>query len=90
MAEGVTQVAMEATGDYWRPAWHILEEVAGLELLLVNPRHVKNVPGRKSAAGDAAWPPPLRGPARRPGVSGSSDASAPSVFSSPTNGMSHW
>ncbi|MGH9043172.1 MAG: IS110 family transposase [Acidimicrobiia bacterium] len=55
VAEGVTQVAMEATGVYWRPVWHVLEEVPGLELLLVNPRHVKNVPGRKTDACDAAW-----------------------------------
>lgn len=55
VAEGVTQVAMEATGVYWRPVWHVLEEVSGFELLLVNPRHVKNVPGRKTDVGDAAW-----------------------------------
>jgi len=54
-AEGVTQVAMEATGVYWRPVWHVLEAMAGVELLLVNPRHVKNLPGRKTDVGDAAW-----------------------------------
>jgi transposase len=54
-AEGVTQVAMEATGVYWRPVWHVLEPMAGVELLLVNPRHVKNLPGRKTDVGDAAW-----------------------------------
>lgn len=54
-AEGVTQVAMEATGVYWRPVWHVLEAMVGVELLLVNPRHVKNLPGRKTDVGDAAW-----------------------------------
>lgn len=54
-AQGVTQVAMEATGVYWRPVWHVLEAMAGVELLLVNPRHVKNLPGRKTDVGDAAW-----------------------------------
>ncbi len=54
-AEGVTQVAMEATGVYWRPVWHVLEEAAGFELLLVNPRHVKNLPGRKTDVKDAEW-----------------------------------
>jgi transposase len=54
-AERVTQVAMEATGVYWRPVWHVLEEMAGVELLLVNPRHVKNLPGRKTDVADAAW-----------------------------------
>ncbi|HEV2921311.1 MAG TPA: transposase, partial [Actinomycetota bacterium] len=38
-AEGVTQVVMEATGQYWKPVWYVLEE-RGLELLLVNARHV--------------------------------------------------
>ena len=52
---GVSQVAREATGVYWRPVWHVLEERGGYELLLVNPRHVKNLPGRKTDAGDAAW-----------------------------------
>ena len=47
-AEGVTQVAMEATGIYWRPVWYVLEELDGVEVLVVNARHVKNVPGRKT------------------------------------------
>jgi len=47
MAEGVTQVVMEATGQYWKPIWYVLEG-RGLELLLVNARHVKIVPGRKT------------------------------------------
>jgi transposase len=53
-AEGVTQVVMEATGQYWKPCWYVLEE-RGLELLLVNARHVKILPGRKTDVGDAAW-----------------------------------
>jgi transposase len=53
--EGVTQVAMEATGVYWRPVWHVLEELEGCELLLVNARHVRNLPGRKTDVSDAAW-----------------------------------
>lgn len=52
--EGVTEVAMEATGPYWWPVWHVLED-AGFELLLVNSRHVKILPGRKTDVGDAAW-----------------------------------
>lgn len=53
-AEGVTQVVMEATGSYWKPVWYVLEE-RGFELLLVNARHVKMVPGRKSDVADAEW-----------------------------------
>jgi transposase len=53
-AEGVTQVVMEATGQYWKPVWYVLEE-RGLALLLVNARHVKILPGRKTDVADAAW-----------------------------------
>jgi transposase len=53
-AEGVTQVVMEATGQYWKPVWYVLEE-AGFQLLLVNARHVKILPGRKTDVCDAAW-----------------------------------
>jgi transposase len=53
-AERVTQVAMEATGVYWKPVWHVLE-AAGLELLLVNPAHFKNLPGRKTDVADSEW-----------------------------------
>jgi transposase len=53
-AEGVTQVVMEATGQYWKPVWYVLEE-RGFELLLVNARHVKILPGRKTDVADAAW-----------------------------------
>ncbi len=52
-AHGVTQVTMEATGVYWKPVWAILED--DFELLLVNARHVKQVPGRKTDMSDAAW-----------------------------------
>jgi transposase len=46
-------VAMEATGVYWKPVWHVLER--RFELLLVNPAHARNVPGRKSDVNDAHW-----------------------------------
>ena len=52
-AHGVTQVAMEATGVYWKPLWAILEDE--FECVLVNARHVKQVPGRKTDVQDAAW-----------------------------------
>jgi transposase len=52
-AHGVTQVAMEATGVYWKPVWAILEDE--FDCLLVNARHVKQVPGRKTDLADAAW-----------------------------------
>ena len=50
---GVSHVAMEATGVYWLPVWHILED--DFELTLCNARHVKNVPGRKTDVSDAQW-----------------------------------
>ena len=52
-AHRVTQVAMEATGVYWKPVWAILEDE--FQCLLVNARHVKQVPGRKTDVSDAAW-----------------------------------
>ena len=55
VTQGVTHVAMEATGVYWRPIFHALCEAEQLEVLLVNARHVKNVPGRKTDAKDAEW-----------------------------------
>jgi len=51
---GVTTVAMESTGIYWMPAFEILER-HGIEVKLVNARHVKNVPGRKSDVLDCQW-----------------------------------
>jgi transposase len=49
----VTHVAMEATGVYWRPVWHVLEGL--VELTLANAQHVRHVPGRKSDVTDAQW-----------------------------------
>ena len=54
--EQVTQVAMEATSSYWLPVWRVLEDDGVFErLLLVNARHVKHVPGRKTDVKDAWW-----------------------------------
>jgi transposase len=50
---GCTQVAMESTGVYWEPVWNLLEE--RFSLLLVNARHIKNVPGRKTDVRDCEW-----------------------------------
>jgi transposase len=52
-AGGVTHVAMESTGVYWKPVWNLFEE--RFSLLLVNAAHVKVVPGRKRDVGDAEW-----------------------------------
>jgi transposase len=52
-AFGVGQVVMEATGVYWKPVWAILEDE--FDCLLVNARHVKQVPGRKTDVKDAEW-----------------------------------
>jgi len=51
--EQVTTVAMEATGQYWRGAFYLLEE--SMETILVNPAHVKGPPGRKTDVPDAVW-----------------------------------
>src|ERR1700747_2947395 len=51
---GVRSVAMESTGVYWIPLFQLLED-AGLKVCLVNARHVKNVPGRKSDVRDCQW-----------------------------------
>jgi transposase len=53
-AEGVSEIAMEATGSYWKPVWYVLEDRA-FELKLVNAHHVKILPGRKSDVLDAEW-----------------------------------
>jgi transposase len=53
-SEGCTHVAMEATGVYWKPVWHILSD-GDFELVLANAAHVRNVPGRKSDTNDATW-----------------------------------
>src|SRR5215475_12365921 len=49
-----TQVAMEATGVYWKPVWNILSD-GPFELMLANAAHIKNVPGRKTDMNDAMW-----------------------------------
>jgi transposase len=49
-----THAAMEATGVYWRPVWHVLCD-GELELIVANAAHVRNVPGRKTDVSDAAW-----------------------------------
>ncbi|MEN2745511.1 IS110 family transposase, partial [Sinomonas halotolerans] len=54
VAEGVTCVVMEATGDYWKPFYYLLED-AGLGLMLVNARHARSLPGRKTDVADATW-----------------------------------
>jgi transposase len=50
---GVTHVAMEATGEYWKPVYEVLE--GSFQITLANAQHVKNVPGRKTDREDAAW-----------------------------------
>ena len=50
---GCTHVAMEATGVYWKPVWHVLED--SFELILANAMHIRNVPGRKTDVNDAMW-----------------------------------
>jgi len=50
----VTLVVMEATGDYWKPFYYLLEH-APFQLMLVNPTHVRNIPGRKTDVSDAQW-----------------------------------
>jgi transposase len=59
-ATAVTAAAMESTGVYWKPVWNLLEGRANLhgeliQLMLVNARHVKNVPGRKTDVKDCQW-----------------------------------
>lgn len=53
LSKGVTHIAMESTGVYWKPVFNILEE--NFEIILVNARHVKNVPGHKTDKKDSAW-----------------------------------
>ena len=84
VSEQVTCVVMEATGDYWKPFYYLLEDLAqageGVEVMLVNAREAKNLPGRKTDVSDATWlaqlgahglvrasfvpPAPIRGAAR--------------------------
>src|SRR5947209_984708 len=51
--QGVTHLAMESTGVYWKPVWNILE--GQFQMLLVNARHIKQVPGRKTDVKDSEW-----------------------------------
>jgi transposase len=53
LVEKVTSVVMEATGAYWKPFYYLLDD--GLDVMLVNARDARNVPGRKSDVSDAAW-----------------------------------
>ena len=53
-ANDCTHVAMEATGVYWKPVWHILDD-GEFELVLANAARVRNVPGRKTDVNDAMW-----------------------------------
>ena len=76
VANGVTQVAMESTGVYWKPSSNLLETRS--TVLVVNAQHIKQVPGRKTDVKDCRWIAQLlqHGPLRasfssRPGRSGS-------------------
>jgi transposase len=51
---GVQRIAMESTGVYWIPLWQVLSD-AGFEVCLVNARHFKNVPGKKTDVEDCQW-----------------------------------
>ena len=53
-SQGCTHIAMEATGVYWKPVWHVLSD-GDFTLVLANAGHVKNVPGRKTDVNDATW-----------------------------------
>ncbi len=52
-SQKITQIAMESTGEYWKPIYNILE--SNLEVMVVNAQHLKNVPGRKTDVKDAEW-----------------------------------
>ena len=53
LAHGITHVAMESTGEYWKPVFNLLE--SDFQVLLVNAAHIKAVPGRKTDVNDAEW-----------------------------------
>jgi transposase len=55
MAEGVTAIAMESTGVYWKPVHAVLEQQSDWQLVIGNARHIRNVPGRKTDVKDAEW-----------------------------------
>lgn len=50
---GCTHAAMESTGVYWKPVWHVLEQ--SVDLVLANAMHIRNLPGRKTDVNDATW-----------------------------------
>lgn len=52
-SKGITHVAMESTGEFWKPVYNLLE--ASFTVLVVNAQHIKNVPGRKTDVKDAEW-----------------------------------
>ena len=54
LENGITHVAMESTGVYWKPVYNVLEP-SGIMVWIVNARHVKNVPGHKTDKKDSAW-----------------------------------
>jgi len=54
VAQRVSLVVMEATGDYWKPFYYLLAET-GLEVMLVNPRQARQIPGRKTDVADSVW-----------------------------------
>jgi transposase len=53
VAHGVVRVGMESTGVYWKPPYYVLEDA--MEVWLLNARHMRNIPGRKTDVADAAW-----------------------------------
>lgn len=53
VGQGITHIAMESTGEYWKPIFNILEGT--FEVILVNAQHLKTVPGRKTDVKDAEW-----------------------------------
>jgi transposase len=63
-AHGCTHVAMESSGVYWKPVWHVLD--GHFELVLANAMHIRNIPGRKSDVNDATWIADLTGPRADP------------------------
>lgn len=54
-SKAIRQVVMESTGPYWKPIYNLLEERNFDQVMLVNAKHVKNVPGRKTDVKDAEW-----------------------------------
>jgi hypothetical protein len=54
LSKGITHVAMESTGVYWKPVYHVLEP-SGMSVWIVNARHIKYVPGHKTDKKDSAW-----------------------------------